>query len=97
MRPFSICHAYQSSNSNYKIDYDFGTGYNQTKANYKTQVTLATSFQTFNESQTDFEIKNGIYYIIWAASPIGDASLILPFIFSIKDYGIEWIKINWTG
>lgn len=91
-----VVQAYQFNNSNYKIDMDFvNGGVQENNTSYNTSSALGGSVMPFNASGTNYRIQQGLYYILGSTRIITEI-LEAIFNFFIKDYGVEWVKLNWT-
>jgi len=93
-----ITNAYNYDNeSGYNLNTDFANGGIQEKAgDYNTSSILGESIIPFNDTTTTYKINQGLNYLIWSNQIIADAAAILALILNIEDYGMEWIKLNFT-
>jgi len=77
---------------------EFSAGGLQYNASGYNSTIVIGGFQTpFNSTIEDQEVKQGIYYQLLLTGIYTDFSPVYVFNFLIKDFGIEWIKINWTN
>lgn len=90
--------AYEFKENGYRMYADFTSGgLSENRSGYNASMVLGGSQTPFNSTIGDSEVKQGLYYTLLLTGTYIDIGAILDFIFSIKDFGIEWVKINWTG
>ena len=95
--PFINAYHYDNE-SGYNLDIDFANGGVQEQSGgYNTSSIIGESMIPFNDSTATYKINQGLYYIIWSNQIITDAAVILALILNIEDYGIEWVKLNFTS
>ena len=95
--PFTL--ALNLSSSNYRINLytsSAADGYERLDNNYTAYYGLDQT-HIGNETATSYNAQTGMYYeVLGQLQNYVPPSVLIHFILGIKDFGIEWLKINFT-
>lgn len=94
--PVALSYEYKENGNRMYVDFTSG-GIAENQNGYNSSIVIGGSQVPFNSTVNGYEVKQGLYYSLLLKYSLADVGAILDFIFNIKDYGIEWVTLNWTG